>query len=169
VRQLWRRAVDAVAAWARGDDGSRPVRFFGLELSREMVLVMRVFETWVHREDIGRVLREPPAPPEPSGLHLMANLAMQLLPGAMDLVGRAHPDRTARIVLTGAGGGEWLLPLSATTEPTADADVTVSADIVDFCLLFGERLAPEQLPRAVEGDAALADDLLVAAPAFATL
>jgi hypothetical protein len=33
----------------------------------------------------------------------------------------------------------------------------------------GERLAPTELPRRVEGDVDLAGDLVAAAPAFATL
>jgi hypothetical protein len=55
--------------------------------------------------------------------------------------------------------------------PPADVvpDVTLTADVVDWCLVVGERLAPTDLPRRVDGDTALADDLVAAAPAFATL
>jgi hypothetical protein len=42
------------------------------------------------------------------------------------------------------------------------------ADVVDFCLLAGGRLAPEELVYQAEGNAALAADLVRAAPAFAS-
>jgi hypothetical protein len=53
--------------------------------------------------------------------------------------------------------------------PDAVPDVTLTADIVDWCLVAGERLTPAELPHTVDGDAGLADDLIAAAPAFATL
>jgi hypothetical protein len=74
---------------------------------------------------------------------------------------------TARIVLTGAGGGDWLVPLGP--GKPAPPDVTLTADVVDWCLVVGERMAPEACAHAVEGEGALAADLLAAAPAFATL
>jgi hypothetical protein len=48
-------------------------------------------------------------------------------------------------------------------------DVTVTADAVDWCLLVGDRIAPGELAHTVEGDVSLADDLLTAAPALASL
>jgi hypothetical protein len=45
----------------------------------------------------------------------------------------------------------------------------LTADVVDWCRCVSERLAPEALPRQVEGDPTLADDLAAAASAFATL
>jgi hypothetical protein len=76
----------------------------------------------------------------------------------------------ATIVLTGAGGGEWRFSMGGRqADDDAEADVTLTADVVDWCLVVGERLAPTDLPRRVDGDTALADDLVAAAPAFATL
>jgi hypothetical protein len=48
-------------------------------------------------------------------------------------------------------------------------DVVLTDDVVDWCLLVGERMGPAELELTVEGDADPAADLLAAAPAFATL
>ena len=48
-------------------------------------------------------------------------------------------------------------------------DVTLTADVVDWCLLVGERIDPDALVREVDGDTSLVDDLLASASAFATL
>jgi len=50
-----------------------------------------------------------------------------------------------------------------------EPDVTVTADVVDWCRLVGDRIAPAELPHRVEGDEALGRDLVAAAPALATL
>jgi hypothetical protein len=86
--------------------------------------------------------------------------------------GREHGDKTARLVLTGPGGGDWLVPMGAEGDPDAIAlepDVIVTADVVDWCRLVGDRVTPDALPVLIEGDDALGRDLLAAAPALATL
>jgi hypothetical protein len=50
-----------------------------------------------------------------------------------------------------------------------EPDVTVTADVVDWCRLVGDRVPPDALPVLIEGDDALGRDLLAAAPALATL
>ena len=84
------------------------------------------------------------------------------------MIGRSRPGKTARLVLTGEGGGDWLIPMGGGTAG-ATPDVTLTADVVDWCLLVGERIRPDELDCGVGGDAALAEDLLAAASAFATL
>jgi hypothetical protein len=54
-------------------------------------------------------------------------------------------------------------------EPDATPDVTLTTNVVDWCRLVGERIPPDQLDCTVDGDAGLAEDLLTAASAFATL
>ena len=87
-----------------------------------------------------------------------------------------HPERAKEVnaiycfKISGDGGGEWTIAMDGSDAPTsAPADVTLTADVVDWCRLAGERLAPEDLRYSVEGDKQLADDLVAAAPAFATL
>ena len=71
-------------------------------------------------------------------------------------------------MLTGDGGGDWLVPMGA---GSADAppDVTVTADVVDWCRLVGDRIAPDALRVEVDGDEVLGRELVAAAPSLATL
>ena len=54
-------------------------------------------------------------------------------------------------------------------DPAAEPDVTVTADVVEWCRLIGDRVAPEALRVRIDGDDALGRDLVSAAPALATL
>ena len=46
--------------------------------------------------------------PDPQHLALMSDLAGRTLSMALGLVQRTRDGKTARLVLTGDGGGEWL-------------------------------------------------------------
>jgi uncharacterized protein (TIGR03083 family) len=168
--ETWRHAVDAVLRWA-GDPASADgtVDWLGMPLGRDDVLVARSFENWLHRDDLRRVRGRPGSPPPGPEMHLMAELAVATLPPALARAGKARPGRHARLVLTGDGGGDWLVALGSGPGTMAAPDVTITADVVDWCLVAGERLEAAALARTVEGDAALADDLAEAASAFATL
>jgi uncharacterized protein (TIGR03083 family) len=168
VRGLWRSSVNAVATWAEDAPAAKEVDVFGLPFSRESILVTRSFETWTHADDIRRVLDRELSPPPPEVLHRMADLSVTTMPASLEVVERAHRGKTARVVLRGEGGGDWLIPLGF-SEMGATPDVVVTADVVAWCRVVSERLAPEALPRQVEGDPALADDLAAASSAFATL
>jgi uncharacterized protein (TIGR03083 family) len=169
ARAIWARAVTAVRRWAAGAGASGAVvRCFGLPMPRETVLINRSFETWIHSDDIRRSIGRSLRPPTTRNLRLMTEFSMHIVPPALRLVGRERPGWTAQIVLTGDGGGDWLVPLhdgDAGTTP----DVVLTADVVDWCLLVGERIAPAELEHTVEGDATLAADIVSAAPSFAML
>ncbi len=98
----------------------------------------------------------------------MADVSVTAMPAALEVAERAHRGKTARVVLTGDGGGDWLIPLGF-SEIGETPDVVFTADVVDWCRCVSERVAPEALARRVEGDPALADDLAAASSAFATL
>jgi uncharacterized protein (TIGR03083 family) len=168
LRMLWRSSVSAVAEWAEGAPASKRVRVFGLPFACESILVLRSFETWTHADDIRRALGRELSPPPPAVLHRMADLSVMTMPASLEMVERPHRGKTARVVLTGNGGGDWLIPLGF-AEASATPDVVVTADVVAWCRCVSERVAPEGLPREVEGDQQLADDLVAASSAFATL
>jgi len=167
VLDVWRESVDVNCGWAT-DSAEGVARWRGLELDRADAVVVRAFETWIHADDLRRVLGQPGRPPVPSHLALMADLAGRSLGASLALVGRVRPGKTARLVLTGDGGGAWTVPMEPGAT-AADPDVTLTADVVDWCLLVGDRVSPSAIPHRVDGDAALAADLLAAAPALATL
>jgi len=171
VTEVWRRSVDEVASWA-ADPGTRheTVPWIGLDMPRDNFLVARAFENWIHRDDLLRAQGREVEPPPAAELHEMAELSIRTLPFALLVTDRAHPGKGARVVLTGGGGGDWRVGMGgARPDPGVAPDVTFTADVVDWCLVAGERLAPAALVHEVEGARELADDLVAAAPAFATL
>jgi uncharacterized protein (TIGR03083 family) len=171
VTRIWRSSVDEVAVWA-ADPATRDttVPWIGLDMPRDNFLVARAFENWIHRDDLRRVQGLDGEPPPADEIHEMAELSMRTLPFALLVTERAHPGKVARIVLTGPGGGEWTCSMGGARPPEgAIPDVTITTDVVDWCLVAGERLAPADLALRVDGDAELAGDLVAAAPAFATL
>ena len=170
VRAAWRRSVDAVRSWA-ADPASvgTEVRWLGLGFSREDMLVVRAFENWIHRDDLRRVEGRPSDPPPAEELHVMADFSARMMPAALASSSRSRPQKTARLVLTGAGGGEWLVAMGAGADRENPPDVTLTVDVVEWCRLFGERLEPHALARSVEGDEDLARDLVESAPALAML
>ncbi|MGQ0823905.1 MAG: maleylpyruvate isomerase family mycothiol-dependent enzyme [Actinomycetota bacterium] len=133
------------------------------------VLVIRAFEAWVHRDDILATLGRSPSPPAPAVLRSMAELAIRSLPAALAMRGVAHPGKSARIVLTGAGGGEWTIALAPGEDPGPVADVVMHAPVVELCRRFADRLTPESTPYRADGEVELARDVVRAAPAFAGL
>ena len=169
VRERWREAVDAVRRWAADPANAEAgVQWLALHFTRDSLLVARSFETWTHADDIRRVLGQSLEPPGPGSIGLMVDVSVRSMPAALEVTELAHRDKTARVVLTGDGGGDWLIPLGF-GETGAAPDVVLTADVVDWCRCVSERLAPEALARQVEGDPALADDLAAASSAFATL
>jgi uncharacterized protein (TIGR03083 family) len=167
VRALWTRSVDAIRTWAVANPrGSLPI--MGAPVSRDDVITIRAFEAWIHADDLRRATGEPLAAPASSHLAVMSDLSARILGLGMLLTDRAHPGKTARLVLTGDGGGDWLVALGG-GEAGTTPDVTITAEVVSWCRLVGERLEPEALTHTVEGDAGLAPDILRAASAFATL
>jgi uncharacterized protein (TIGR03083 family) len=164
---LWRDSVEVNRAWAM-ENPDRTAIWRGLGLSRDDTLLVRSFEAWIHSDDLRRASGLPTTAPEARHLSFMSDLAGRILPLALSVAGRTHDDKTARLVLTGEGGGEWVMPMGA-GEPAALPDVTVTADVVEWCLLVGERIDPTRLRCEIDGDQALGRDLVESASALATL
>ena len=83
-------------------------------------------------------------------------------PAADALLRPGAPPWSARVVLTGAGGGTWVVDRG----PAGTGDLLVVADVVDYCRMASRRLAPDALDTVVEGDRPVADALLAAAQLF---
>jgi uncharacterized protein (TIGR03083 family) len=133
------------------------------------VLVIRTFETWTHHDDIvaatGRAEQEIEAPV----LRTMSELAIQTLPVAMAAKGYQFPGSTARIVMTGPGGGDWTIAVAPHEAVAPIPHVVIRVPAVEFCRRFADRLAADEVTLEIEGDAELARALVDAAPAFAGL
>jgi uncharacterized protein (TIGR03083 family) len=162
----WRAQADVLQghlAAAAGDDLRVTIPWFGNDTPLRVVAVIHAFETWVHAEDIRQATGRPPDVPTPADLESMSRLAAQLLGSALSASPTAS-GRTARLALTGAGGGELSIPPG--TPPTAP-DTTVTADVVTFCRLIGGRVRLADFPHRVEGDPELARELVETATSFA--
>jgi uncharacterized protein (TIGR03083 family) len=164
---LWRTSVEVNREWAVANP-DRTAIWRGLGLTRDDTILVRSFEAWIHGDDLRRAAGLPTTVPESRHLSLMSDLAGRILPLALAVAGRGHDGMTARLVLTGEGGGEWLMAMGDGA-PGAEPDVTVTADVVDWCLLVGDRITAGALRYDVEGDVSLAVDLVTSAPALATL
>jgi uncharacterized protein (TIGR03083 family) len=165
----WRARADATVAHLAGLPPAgleARVSFHGLDVAVRSLALVRTFEVWTHADDVRRAVGCPVADPPPPVLALMTAVAVGALPLGMAMAGRPAGGRTARVVLTGPGGGTWVQPLGVGEQP-GEPDVVVVADAVDFCRLAAKRLDPEDVRHQVTGDADLAADVLVGARVFA--
>jgi uncharacterized protein (TIGR03083 family) len=148
-------------------DGLRQrIKFHMLDTRVTTTLTVRVFEVWTHLEDLCRTLRRDPPPLVAARLHLMSHAAVHAIPLGMLLGNIDGGEHTARIVLTGRGGGVWNQPLQLGLEP-GEPSVTIVADAVEFCRLASQRIAPADLDAEVDGPMDLAITVLRGASVFA--
>ena len=79
--------------------------------TRDDAIVVRAFETWIHTDDLRRVAGGTRgARARPRHLALMSDLAgADPAARAGGCAAREHDGKTARLVLTGDGGGDWLV------------------------------------------------------------
>jgi uncharacterized protein (TIGR03083 family) len=144
----------------------RRIKFHMLDTRISTVLVVRIFEVWTHIEDLCRAMRRDAPPLDAARLHLMTGVAVAAIPLGM-LLGKINDGgQTARIVLTGRGGGVWNQSLQLGAEP-GEPSVTIVADAIEFCRLAAQRIGPTDLNAEVEGSMDLAIDVLRGASVFA--
>jgi uncharacterized protein (TIGR03083 family) len=168
VLARWRELTTAITTYLAGLDrseGRRPMHFHYLDTSLSTVLITRVFEVWTHDEDIRRATHRPLHGPDAGRLRRMSRIAVPSMPFGLALGGVAASGRTARIVLTGPGGGTWDQAL-ALGEEAGTPETVLVLDVVDYCRLAAQRLEPDDVPVVVEGDAELARQVLAGAGVF---
>jgi uncharacterized protein (TIGR03083 family) len=166
VARAWWVAVLALISAAAELGPDQPVAFHHLPGTMEGLLVVRTFELWTHADDIRRGTGRPLDRLDGPRLALMSSQLMNVLGLGMALLGTAQSGRTARIILSGPGAGEFDLPL-APDEAPGDPDITLRTSALDLCRLAANRLAFADLQVEVSGDRALLEPILVGATAFA--
>lgn len=159
-------AVCAHVASLDDDQLRRRIKLHMLDTRVSTALVVRVFEIWTHIEDLCRTLRRDPPPLDAARLHLMTRTAVRAIPLGMLLGGIDVGPHTARIVLTGRGGGVWNQPLQMGADAT-EPSVTIVADALEFCRLAAQRVAPADLVAELDGPKDLAVTVLRGASVFA--
>jgi uncharacterized protein (TIGR03083 family) len=167
TRAAWRAQADLLLRDVGEPDAlDRQVRLADPRLPRQPLrtaVIQRLFETWIHTDDIRTVLGGPPAPPDERHIAMIVAFGVRLLPAALRLAGADRPPRSARLVLVGPGGGDWVISPAVQRVPARPPDATVTMDAVEFCYLLGNRRDPDTVPHRVEGDPAVAATLLRAA------
>jgi uncharacterized protein (TIGR03083 family) len=168
VAAEWRRGVDALVA-QEADLAPRlgdVVDLYGAPLPIGDVLTVRAFEVWAHSEEIAVAVGLRLDAPEPERIALMSELAVRLLPFGLHMTHEHVPPGTARLVLTGAGGGSWDVPFRPELVSAAP-DVVVVLDVVEFCRHAAHGHLHAERMDEVEGDRTLVPPLLTGAAAFA--
>lgn len=163
TRTAWRTQADALCRRLPAD---RTWRMDGIHLRIADAVVTRAFETWVHADDIARAVGRELPPPLPEHLHPIAGLGVRSLPKALAPAWAGRPAVAAEVVLSGSGGGEWVVGLGGKVPETPDPVVRVEMDVLEFCFLAGGRRDPAMVAAVVSGDEDLGRDLLAAASAF---
>ena len=166
IVDLWRRSTAAVRGAV--PDVGPIVKWFGSQTPTSLAVLVSAFEIWTHTDDIRRAIGRTLDTPSAAAMRTMAEGSMTMVPSALERSGRARPGRTARIVLTGPGGGEWTVPMQP-GDAVGEPDVAITLSAVDWCRRFSERLEADDLDIVVQGDRRLADDLVASAPVFARL
>ncbi|EFC86387.1 maleylpyruvate isomerase N-terminal domain-containing protein [Parafrankia sp. EUN1f] len=186
VRQRWyEQAEQLCAATERAERSQAPltVTVDGWTAAPGDHLTSRAFETWIHTRDIATAAGITVPNPGADDLHAMADLALRLLsvPWAASAAAAtaAPPEGTLTVTLTGPGGGTWSLgpdgaqvhqarsdPRAVPADPRP-ASGTLTVEIVEFCLLVGDRRPASAITARVGGDERLAAGLLALAPSLA--
>jgi uncharacterized protein (TIGR03083 family) len=173
TRAEWRGAVDRTIALVEATGNlDAEVAMHGMRLPLRALLVVRAFELWIHENDIRRTTGRPASVPDAPTLRLMTGLATELLPQAATATAPDDPV-DVRLVLTGAGGGTWDFTIgggpagSGLRQVGTHDRLRVVTDVVGFCRLAGNRIAPGDLEVNVAGDARAAAGLLAAVSSLA--
>ncbi|MEU7852709.1 maleylpyruvate isomerase family mycothiol-dependent enzyme [Nonomuraea sp. NPDC049141] len=167
TRRDWRAQADALCRHLTDLAPGTVASLDGLDAPVSDHVLARCLETWVHADDAARTASLRLPHPIPEHIHPTADLCARLLPWTMLLSGLDGSGRTLLLTLTGPGGGEWHVPLGVGDAAGGDApDAHITADVVGFCFLLGGRGDPRSFPADLEGDLALAHDVLDTAPAL---
>jgi uncharacterized protein (TIGR03083 family) len=164
-------AFTALAEHAHALDAeaiTTPTQYYGFDVLRSTALVAASFELWAHVDDIRRAVGHEPLALTGDELSLMCRLAGGILPFTMGYVGTPHPGRTARLVLTGPGGGTYVVSTRAETPPAGEEDALVVVDALGFCRMAGRHLDVDDLDLDIEGDEIFARDMLSSARVLAS-
>ncbi|MEU4236313.1 maleylpyruvate isomerase family mycothiol-dependent enzyme [Actinoplanes sp. NPDC026619] len=151
---------------SRNDLLGHPVRLAGRVPMRRPLreaLTQRAFETWIHDSDVRAAVSLPPVAPSPVHLARIVAFGLTLLPGAMDLAGRGRPGASVTLQLTGPGGGAQVVSLSGADPGRGRPVAGVRMPAERFGRLMAGRVPVAESAASIDGDRAVALDLLTVA------
>jgi uncharacterized protein (TIGR03083 family) len=165
------RAVDERVTALGAEGIEEDIEWWGMQIRILTMLIVRSFETWTHADDIRRAVGFPQLPPPATSLACMSQVASNWAPMMMLTRGLDLQDTSIELRLTGLGGGTHHLNLGfgeidlTTHEPAA----VVTIDVLDYCRIIGDRLAPADARYEATGDLELARTYIGVLDALATL
>ncbi|MFD6994355.1 maleylpyruvate isomerase N-terminal domain-containing protein [Streptomyces sp. NPDC059943] len=187
IREPWRdqsHTLIRTVSFAGRGVAELSVSYGEFALPLRDAMIDRAFECWIHGVDIAEAVDYPyPAPSGPH-LHVMIDLAAQLIPSALaarrraglasparQLVVPGAPGRSLHLEVEGAGGGNWYIALdSPAAVGTAERAVAqVALDGVEFCQLVAGHISPEEAAAGQDGDREAIRDVLFAAASLSRL
>jgi uncharacterized protein (TIGR03083 family) len=127
----------------------------------------RVFEMWMHSDDVRRAIGRALLDPDHERLAALCQLAADATPAGMTVTRGGAAGKTLRLVLTGPGGGTFVRPMAYGDSASGGGDLLIVAAAVDFCRLAGKLLDPADFIFKADGDVELVDAVLAGARAFA--
>jgi uncharacterized protein (TIGR03083 family) len=171
----WALATERTLALCGDEtDPGRLIRFHGIQLDFDAFVVARSFELWTHDEDIRRALGHEVVDPDPQTLSRMTELATTLLPVGIALAAGpllSEQTASARLVLTGPGGGSWDVPMRGRgvtrAKPGTKFEGHIVVDSAAFCRVVANRADLQRSGAVVSQDPDVADLLLRGAAALA--
>ncbi|WP_043633974.1 maleylpyruvate isomerase family mycothiol-dependent enzyme [Nonomuraea candida] len=166
TRRDWRAQADALCRHLADLPATTLASLDGMETVVGDHILARGLETWVHTVDAALTAGVRLPDPIPRHIHPTADLCARLLPYTMLFGGIDGAGRTLRLTLTGEGGGEWRIALGVADAEPGEPDAHITADVVKFCFLLGGRGDPADFPAELDGDLALAGDVLATAPSL---
>ncbi|MCX7620337.1 MAG: maleylpyruvate isomerase family mycothiol-dependent enzyme [Acidimicrobiales bacterium] len=163
-------AIDSTVSSLPEEALEAEIEWWGAPMPIASVLVHRAFETWTHHDDIRRAVGLGQSPPPPESINAMSRQACEMVPLFLATIGQVYEGETAHIVLTGEGGGSYLVDLGFGPRPATEPPVfELRMDAVDFCRAIANRIPPGGYPTEIGGDAAKARALVSALPNLAGL
>src|SRR5262249_19119268 len=111
ARAWWTEVLSVAGVCGRvGPD--RPVQYHDVPGTVRALMTIRTFEVWTHGDDITSAVGRGLNPLDAPRLALMSGELIAVLPFALAMSGQARPGATARLELTGPGGGSFLVALA---------------------------------------------------------
>jgi uncharacterized protein (TIGR03083 family) len=173
ILDTWGRAAESflVHAARLDDDAWRDDRYPWIagDIAAPYLVQSRVVEWFLHGEDMratNGVAQGWQVGWQHWPVHLTIDLAVRMLPWALDQIGVNLSGRSVQVDVTGAGEGSWHwgLGVGEVPDPDRKPDAVILGRAPQFALVAGKRLGPDDVLSAgsvvLGGDVGIADLLL---------
>jgi uncharacterized protein (TIGR03083 family) len=165
LRSTWRNHARRVAEAAAAAPDDLAIMAHDIPVGPDGAMLLRTFELWAHHDDIAAATGRRLLAMDGGRLLTLSTGLVRALPFTFALRGQATPDATARIVLTGMGGGTY--DLSYGEAGDRPRDVTIVVDTYNACRMAQRRLDRDEVRIDFDGDAELGERLVAEFGSFA--